>query len=300
MNVAPIFDVAQRLGARLKRVAANEFAGPCRRCGGRDRFSVNTARCIWNRRGCGRGGDAIELVRPISSTTFAEACTSVGEERAVEMAAGRHREAYRQLPPPAPAEQSAGHERVAQALVLWDGGVDPRKTIVEVYLNRRGLALDAGVAGPVLRWHSGAGAMLGLFRSAMTGEPQAVSRTFLSAVGWKLSRKFFGPVGCAAIKLDVPGDELVIAEGVESAMTARALGYGPTWAVDSAGAIATLPLIPGVAFLRICVEHDKNGANERAALACSDRWEKAGRKVSFKLPPPRCKDANDAIRQDSP
>jgi putative DNA primase/helicase len=97
---------------------------------------------------------------------------------------------------------------------------------------------------------------------------------------------------------DEPDDDLTIAEGVETAMTARAFGCGPTWACGSAGGISSLPIIPGVARLRVCLERDENGANERAAIACAARWEVAGRKVAFRLPPPRCNDINDAIRQD--
>ena len=39
--VDDISAVAERLGARLKRLG-NERVGPCPKCGGRDRFSVNT------------------------------------------------------------------------------------------------------------------------------------------------------------------------------------------------------------------------------------------------------------------
>jgi hypothetical protein len=44
---ADILSVAQRLGARLKK-AGGEWVGPCTRCGGRDRFSVNTKKQLWN------------------------------------------------------------------------------------------------------------------------------------------------------------------------------------------------------------------------------------------------------------
>ena len=37
-----IMAVAEGLGAQLHRVGAAEWAGPCPRCGGTDRFGVNT------------------------------------------------------------------------------------------------------------------------------------------------------------------------------------------------------------------------------------------------------------------
>ena len=290
-------EIAIRIGARLKRVTVNEMAGPCPKCGGRDRFSINTARNIWNCRGCGVGGDAIELVRHILNLTFAEACSFVGDDRA-EMGPRRATEPHWHASPPAPTEHRPDPAKVSQARAMWLAGTAPRGTIAETYLNSRGLALDATLAGPVLRWHGGVGALLALFRNIATGEAHALSRTFLSPAGEKLTRKFLGPVAGAAVMLDRAPSELTVAEGIETAMTARALGAGATWATGSAGAIARLPLIPGVTALRICVERDENGASERAAVACAERWQEAGRKVSFMLPPRRCDDLNDAIRQD--
>jgi phage/plasmid primase-like uncharacterized protein len=36
-----------------------ERCGPCPKCGGTDRFAINTNKQIWNCRGCQRGGDVI-------------------------------------------------------------------------------------------------------------------------------------------------------------------------------------------------------------------------------------------------
>ena len=94
--------------------------------------------------------------------------------------------------PPAPtpirpareeAENKSNATTTAQAMALWEQGVDPRGTLVERYLNDdRKLDLGADLAGDVLRWHrwhQGVGAMLALFRNILTGEPQAISRTFI-------------------------------------------------------------------------------------------------------------------------
>ena len=62
--------------------------------------------------------------------------------------------------------------------------------------------LGDDLAGDVMRWHPRIGAMLALFRNIVTGEPQAISRTFLDREGRKIERKFLGPVGGAAIMLD--------------------------------------------------------------------------------------------------
>jgi hypothetical protein len=55
---ADILNLVERLGAKLKRVGASEYVGPCPVCGGRDRFGVNIKKRLWNCRGCGKGGES--------------------------------------------------------------------------------------------------------------------------------------------------------------------------------------------------------------------------------------------------
>jgi hypothetical protein len=69
----PILDAVQRLGLRLKKVAAAELAGACPHCGGQDRFSVNTRKQVWNCRGCAKGGDVVSLVQHARGLDFLEA-----------------------------------------------------------------------------------------------------------------------------------------------------------------------------------------------------------------------------------
>jgi hypothetical protein len=290
-RTANILDVAVRLGARFTKHFDAEHIGPCPKCGGRDRFSINVTKGIFNCRGCGTGGDDIALVRHVSGASYPEAYEFVhGEEPP--------RERRQQAPPPALVSVAPNPDKIAAALSLWMASADPRGTIAETYLASRGLALDADIAVRVIRWHSGVGAMLGLFRDVTTGAPQAVSRTFLDADGRKIERKFLGPVEAAAIQFDAAAANLTVGEGVETAMTARALGMGASWALGSAGAIAALPLLSGVKRLRILIERDPNGASARAATACSERWQAAGRAVALHMPPPGHSDINDAIRQD--
>jgi DNA primase len=68
-----ILSVAAHYGARLRKAGGGEFAGSCPLCGGTDRFAVNVRKNIWNCRGCGKGGDVIELVRHLSGCDLTEA-----------------------------------------------------------------------------------------------------------------------------------------------------------------------------------------------------------------------------------
>lgn len=186
--------------------------------------------------------------------------------------------------------------RIAAALALWREGVDPHGTPVEAYLQSRRLELDASVAGEVLRYHPTLRAMLALFRNIVTNEPQAISRTFLDHRLQKRERKFMGPVGGAAIKLDADEDVLGglhVGEGIETCLAARMLGLRPSWALGSAGAIAAFPVLNAVECLSLLREHDE--ANRRATEACAANWHAAGREV-FNILPRAGKDINDSIK----
>ena len=116
----------------------------------------------------------------------------------------------------------------------------------------------------------------------------------------KLDRKFLGPVGGGAIKLDADEEVLGglhVAEGVESAMAARQLGLRPTWALGSAGAISSFPILSGVECLTLLAENDDASAS--ATAACAARWYAGGRQVLITRPPAGLKDVNDVIRRQA-
>jgi hypothetical protein len=77
---------------------------------------------------------------------------------------------------------------------------------------------------------------------------------------------------------------LILAEGLETALSARAIGFRPVWAAGSAGAIETFPVLDGVESLTLLTEHDDNGANAKAVEACTRRWQAAGRWIFFEVP----------------
>ena len=66
----PILEVAQRLGIGGLRRAGGEHVGPCPVCQGKDRFSINPARGVWNCRICNRGGDGLGLAEHVLACDF--------------------------------------------------------------------------------------------------------------------------------------------------------------------------------------------------------------------------------------
>jgi hypothetical protein len=286
-----ILSIAVRLGAKLTR-SGNEYIGPCPVCGGLDRFSINAKKGLWNCRGCGKGGDNIALVRHIIKCDFVAAAYFVAESASLDTGS----------PEPA-ADQATDDAGTRRAGATWACSEDPRGTPVERYLNSRKLNLDDGVAGTALRWHPGErygagciGAMIALFRNIVTDQPQAISRTYLGTDGRKITRRFLGPVAGAAIKLDPEPsitDRLAVGEGIETCLTARQLGLGPSWALGSAGAIERFPVLHGIEELSINREHCD--VNAHAAEACETRWREAFRRVLYIWPDDGFKDLNDEL-----
>ena len=123
-----------------------------------------------------------------------------------------------------------------------------------------------------------------------------IHRTRLTSEGAKVDRRMLGQASGAAIKLDADPEVtmgLHLAEGVETALAGRALGFRPCWALGSAGGIKAFPIVAGVESLTILAEHDD--ANRRAIDACAGRWHAAGREVIV-VEPTTGSDILDAMR----
>jgi hypothetical protein len=84
-----IEDEIRRRGIKLKRQGSDELVGPCPKCGGDDRFSINTKKNVFN---C----DVIDLVKHLDGSDFLTACTTL---------AGK---------PPSQRSNAKGHCRTAQ------------------------------------------------------------------------------------------------------------------------------------------------------------------------------------------
>lgn len=68
----------ERRGVYLR--GKTDRCGPCPRCGGTDRFSINVAKQVFNCRRCGVGGDVIAMVTHLDNVDFITACTTLTGE----------------------------------------------------------------------------------------------------------------------------------------------------------------------------------------------------------------------------
>jgi hypothetical protein len=312
---ADILAVVRSLGATLKKTSAAEFEGPCPICGGRDRFSVNVKKNVWNCRGCRKGGDPIDLVMHVQE---------IGFRPTVEWITGEgKRSAPIRLPPAPPSKATPeleGQARLNQALAkAYAREIGPvRGSPGEQYL-REIRQIDTDAVADVLErtdaigWHPSVrlyepdhslhdqklGCIIGIMTDPVTAKPTgAISRTYLGPDGKKIGKA--KTLGRPAEIIRLTPDEdvlggLHIAEGLETALTGMSKGLRPMWATGSTSIMARFPVVSGIETLTIVTDNDDNGAGQRACEECAARWHAAGREV-FIIEPSVGKDLNDAIR----
>jgi putative DNA primase/helicase len=75
----------------------------------------------------------------------------------------------------------------------------------------------------------------------------------------------------AAIRLDAAGPELVVTEGIETAMAVRLTAGMPAWAALSATGVSTLWVPQTTRLLVIAADHDVNGKGVDAARILAHR-----------------------------
>jgi putative DNA primase/helicase len=212
-----------------------------------------------------------------------------------------------------PADDDA--HRTKRALEIWNQARDPRGTLVERYLQGRGVTLPDD-CGEVVRFHNSClfgralprqPCMVALVRNIETNAPQAVHRTALNPDGaqqrdqmGKTARLSLGPVHGGAIKLTADVNVtlcLGVGEGIETTLSLQrqsAFGQSPVWSLVSAGGFGWLPLLPGIESLWIAVDNDSKGKERAEEL--SRRWADAGREVFTLMSRVEGDDLNDAVR----
>ena len=240
-----------------------EWVGPCPRCGGRDRFSINPRRGVFNCRGCGVGGDFIEMVMHIDGCGFNAACKALtGRDRPAKgekpKAPAQHQKDDRPVvapePAPAPKTVSCAPRLSLNHHAVWNEGQPIEGTHAAAYLEARGLNVSPswtfdlrfapkleywGYTDPDAKEQIALGefpAMLAAIRD-VEGLLIGVHRTYLDpAAPRKLAppgdqkrngaKKVVGKVKGGMIRLSPPGPLLLLGEGIETSRSAYQLGIG--------------------------------------------------------------------------
>lgn len=268
---------------------------------------------VWLDFATDESGDALDLVRGVLGLDTAGALDWSRAWLGIERGTGARRrpdgEAKRKRDADRAAREAADEsERLLRAAAIWDEAKPIARTDGEGYLARRGVFLDDVPDGGGLRWHPtcrwGVGTapcITARYTDAVTTEPRGIWRRPLTGE----KPKSLGPTAGCVIRLwpDDPAEfGLVLGEGVETTLAAatrithRGTLLRPAWAAGSCGNMAAFPALAGVEALTLLVDHDENGAGQRAAERCARRWNDAGKKVIRLMPGDLGNDFNDLVK----
>jgi len=169
---------------------------------------------------------------------------------------------------------------------LW--GSAKSQKVATHYLGGRGLPLDVvreakDIRGTDACWHSdhrkNYPAMLALIRNA-AGDPISIHRTYLMGSGAR-DKRIMPPtekITGATVRLGVPTDVLVLAEGIETALAASVVMKAPAWATISAHGLEAFDAVPdGVKRVYICADNDATFTGQAAAFVCAKRLQEKKR-----------------------
>ena len=200
-------------------------------------------------------------------------------------------------PPPQPEHSEAPRQDNPNgplALDIWNKSQPAAGTPVEAYLRHRGVNIPAP---PSIRYNFGvryerSGLALPCMVAAIQAPDRsitAIHRTYIrddgqGKAGVEKLKMMLGSVNGGCVRLAYAGPKMVIAEGIETALSVLEATGLPVWAALSASYFMglVLPALPLAAEVVIAADHDDAGigAAEKAAAL----WSAQGRKVSITYP----------------
>jgi putative DNA primase/helicase len=200
-------------------------------------------------------------------------------------------------------EEVRDRERVARiAQQIWDCSVPAGGTLVERYLRNRDIEILSSALRfhPSLRHPSGGNypAMVALVTNGITGLPAAaIHRTFLALDGTDkapVSKPKLALAHCrgGVIRLASASGLVMIAEGIETALSVMQATKRPAWAALSTSFLRSLELPPEITEVIVLADGDDPG--EAAARHAALSWRRQGRHVRIARPP-RGSDFNDVL-----
>jgi phage/plasmid primase-like uncharacterized protein len=140
--------------------------------------------------------------------------------------------------------------------------------------------------------------MVALVTRGTDGAPLAIHRTFLNRDGQEKAsveptKMMLGPCRGGAVRFGLVVDRVMIAEGIETALSALQATGRATWAALSTSGLRALELPACVREVVLLADGDEPG--ETAAQAAAVRWTLEGRKVRIARAP-RGFDFNDMLQ----
>ena len=253
--------------------------------------------------------DGKVLVHCHAGCDQARVIAALRSSRAWDENGHRYRRFSRLVPHVAANDQTDRDEakRSEVALAIWRSATPAGGTLVETYLDSRGLHLPPP---PKLRFHSrlkhpSGGiwpAMVAVVTQGTDGKPVAIHRTYLARDGAGKApvdpqKMMLGPCRGGAVRLGLPRDVLMVGEGIESCLAAMLATGDPAWAALSTSGLRALDLPGDVREVIVLADGDDPG--EAAARDSAWRWKREGRRVRIARPP-QGMDFNDLLVNSAP
>jgi hypothetical protein len=198
-------------------------------------------------------------------------------------------------------------EKPQNFLSIWNEACDIQNTIAQKYLHSREITIH--VEDDTLRyhpklWHASSKHFFpGLIAAARCWPCEkiiAIHRTFLDPVSNGKAnicpnKMILGPISGCAVRFGKDLGHIIVAEGIETALSIYQETGMTTWAALSATNIPNIILPPRetTRFITLALDNDKAGIESGKKAA--KQWVTEGREVKKALPPVN-KDFNDLIR----
>jgi putative DNA primase/helicase len=288
---------------------------PCPMCGGKDRFRMikldGPARWICNQ--CG-GGDGMDLLMNMLGCDFKAAAKKL---RPIVFSC-----TYQ---PPTTIKKEERKRRMKQNVEVWQGATElkelPTHNTLGKYMAFRGL-LKEEYSSADLRLHSGLKfynddgkpeglkpAMLARV-STRDGKMALIHRTYLDQDkdgAFKTKKKMTAPGrewkgGCIRLFSTKNSSRIILAEGVETALSVRAIVFRkhgiliPCWACVNANAMENVALPDHITSVMVGSDNDSNFTGQKAAYSLANRLTiHDKRKVQVVVPADMGTDFNDEL-----
>lgn len=194
---------------------------------------------------------------------------------------------------------------------LWNEACNAKNSIVESYLKNRGLLLrdiPKSIRYHPNLYHRPTGkcfpAMLAAVTKYGSNDIVALHRTYLRAdssaqADISPSKMMLGQVKGGATSFVTPSSKLILAEGIETALSVYLATKIPTWACLSAGGLINIKVPPSNLTQEIIIAADSDIAGINAAKTLAARLTYSGYLVKIATPLEAGTDFNDLLKVGS-